>query len=240
MRAAPLGSRYLSLRLARRMRHAQHAYERLPADAPGLTLDGLLNLHGQSGIPTLLMLFALFCIVPVGGVGNVFGVALWMLSWDVWQGRSDMRLPNRLASFRLNRRWSIHMLHGLGSGYRQASRWLRPRWPAMQAPWTRGPWALWIALQALIIFFARATGQHPARLQPDSTGAGPDHQRRNAAVGLAAAGRTGHPVHVVAGRHHLEPGASHLGLAGGRLKVNHGLGASAGAGAGRCFGQHDL
>ena len=44
------------------------------------------------------------------------------------------------------------MLHGLGSGYRQASRWLRPRWPAMQAPWTRGPWALWIALQALIIF----------------------------------------------------------------------------------------
>ena len=152
MNAAPLGSRYLSLRLARRMRHAQHAYERLPADAPGLTLDGLLNLHGQSGIPTLLMLFALFCIVPVGGVGNVFGVALWMLSWDVWQGRSDMRLPNRLASFRLNRRWSIHMLHGLGSGYRQASRWLRPRWPAMQAPWTRGPWALWIALQALIIF----------------------------------------------------------------------------------------
>lgn len=150
--AAGLGSRYHALRLARRFRQALHGLQAQPPEAPGLSLHALLALHGQSSIGTLLMLFSLFCILPVGGVGNVFGVALWMLSWHWYRGHPDMPLPNRLAALRVNRRWSLVLVRWLGQGYRQAGRWMRPRWPALQAPWMRGPWAAWIALQALVIF----------------------------------------------------------------------------------------
>lgn len=150
-RRDPTGSRYAALRLARRFRHAQHQLQGQRPDAPGLTLAALLELHGPSSVATLLMLYALFCILPVGGVGNVFGVALWMLSWQWSQGRPHM-LPARVAAMRLNQRWSLFMLRALSIGYRHAGRWSRPRWPRLQAGWTRGWWAAWIALQALVIF----------------------------------------------------------------------------------------
>lgn len=119
---------------------------------PGLTLQAMLALHGSSSLSVLLMLFALVCILPVGGVGNVFGVALWWLSWDWLRGRPDMALPERVAQMRLNVRWSVRTLKTLAVSYRYAGRWSRPRLQAMQAPWTRGLWAMWIAFQALVIF----------------------------------------------------------------------------------------
>lgn len=150
-RRDPTGSRYAALRLARRFRHAQQQFQGQRPDAPGLTLSALLTLHGPSSMATLLMLYALFCVMPVGGVGNVFGVALWVLSWQWGLGRQHM-LPGRVAGMRLNQRWSLFMLRALAVGYRQAGRWLRPRWPGLQADWTRSWWAAWIALQALVIF----------------------------------------------------------------------------------------
>lgn len=150
-RRDPLGSRYAALRLARRFRHAQRQLQAQPADAPGLTLANLLELHGPSSMATLLMLYALFCVMPVGGVGNVFGVALWLLSWQWARGRPHA-LPARVAGMRLNPRWSLLLLRLLAAAYRHAGRWLRPRWPRLMAGWTRGWWAAWIALQALVIF----------------------------------------------------------------------------------------
>ena len=150
-RRDPTGSRYAALRLARRFRHAQHQLQNQQPGMPGLTLAALLELHGPSSLATLLMLYALFCVMPVGGVGNVFGVALWMLSWQWGQGRPHV-LPARVGAMRLNQRWSLFMLRALATGYRHAGRWLRPRWPSLQAGWTRGWWAAWIALQALVIF----------------------------------------------------------------------------------------
>ncbi len=148
----PGGSRYAALRLARRFRLAQWRLQAQPLGMPGLSLQDMLALHGPSSLSTLLMLFALVCILPVGGVGNVFGVALWWLSWDWLWGRSDMALPERVAHMRLNVRWSVRTLKTLAISYRYAGLWSRPRLQAMQAPWTRGLWAAWIALQALVIF----------------------------------------------------------------------------------------
>lgn len=148
----PTGSRYAALRLARRFRLAQWHMQAQPPGTPGLTLQGLLALHGPSSLSTLMLLFALVSILPVGGVGNVFGVALWWLSWDWLRGRPDMALPARVANMRLNTRWSVRTLQALAVSYRYAGRWSRPRLRGMQAPWTRGLWAGWIALQALVIF----------------------------------------------------------------------------------------
>lgn len=155
----PLGSRYQSLRLARRFRHAMAHVEAQPASDAGISFQGLLDLHAaphatasKASLGTLLLLFSLFCLMPVGGVGNVFGVALWLLSWDYGRGRTEMRLPQRVVAWRLNRRWSVWTLHTLAVGYRQAGRWMRPRWPRLQAPCWRWGWAAWIAVQAGVIF----------------------------------------------------------------------------------------
>lgn len=143
-------SRYAALILARRFRSAFRDAQN--QGSGGLTLNGLLALHGQASIATMLLLYAVFCLMPVGGVGNVFGVALWLLSWQWALGRSAVALPLRVAAMRLNHRWSLVVLRGLANGYRRAARWLRPRWPGIQAEWTHPWWALWIALQALVIF----------------------------------------------------------------------------------------
>ncbi len=149
-RAVPSVSRYASLRLARRFRHALHQAQR--TGATGLTLRELVALHGQASIATLLLLYAGFCLLPVGGVGNVFGVALWLLSWRWARGRTDVALPARVADMRLSARWSTVALKALAYGYRRAARWLRPRWRGMQAGWTHPWWAGWIAVQAGVIF----------------------------------------------------------------------------------------
>lgn len=143
-------SRYVSLRLARRFRHAYHAIAL--TGHSDLTVHDLVALHGNSSIASLLLLYAVFCLMPVGGVGNVFGVALWLLSWRWAGGHGSMALPRRVAHMRLNARWSCLALHSLASGYRYAGRWLRPRWSEVQAPWTHPWWAGWIALQAVVIF----------------------------------------------------------------------------------------
>jgi hypothetical protein len=147
-----LGSRYYALRLARRFRHALHRLQALPNDAPGLTLAEVLALHGGASMSTWLILWSLFSILPVGGVGNVAAMAMWWLAWDWWRGRTDVRLPSRLVDTRISMRWSRATMRTLAIGYRSAGRWMRPRWPRIQAPWTVGPWALWMALQALVIF----------------------------------------------------------------------------------------
>lgn len=151
-RRDPLGSRHAALRLARRFRQALHRLQAQGPQTRGLSLEELLALHGSASLATLLMLFALVCLLPVAGVGNVFGVALWWLSWDWWRDRATGTLHPQVAAMRLNLRWSMATLRALAASYRQAGRWLRPRWPGMQAAWTRGPWAMWIALQALVIF----------------------------------------------------------------------------------------
>jgi len=146
----PSNSRDASLLLARRFRHALHQAQR--TGATGLTLRDLVALHGQASIATLLLLYAVFCLLPVAGVGNVFGVALWLLSWRWARGSNDMPLPSRVADMRLSARWSTLALKALAYGYRRAARWLRPRWHGVQARWTHPWWAVWIALQAGVIF----------------------------------------------------------------------------------------
>lgn len=157
-----LGSRHRALRLARRFRRALHALPPLPpspnapepapaASPPGLTLGEVLDLHGTASLGSLVLFWSMFGQLPVGGVGNVAGVALWWLAWDWWRDRVALR-SSSVMRLRLSLRWSHRLLKLLAQCYRQAGLWLRPRWPHWQAPWTRGWWAAWVALQALVIF----------------------------------------------------------------------------------------
>lgn len=149
-------SRYRALRLARRLRQARAALADAdvarPRGAPGITLGDLLGLHGTASMGSLLLFWSLFSQLPVGGVGNVAAVALWWLSLDWWLERLQPWTPKRVLNFRLNVIWSRRILGLLAACYRRSGRWLRPRWPVLAWRGTRAWWALWIALQAALIF----------------------------------------------------------------------------------------
>jgi hypothetical protein len=151
------GSRYAALRLARRFRHAGNVLKAQPAGAPGMTLAKVLQLHGEASTATVLLLYAMFCVMPVGGVGSVLGVALWWLAWQWGRGRTLM-LPARVVDLQLNQRWSLRLLGILEGAYRMGGRWMRPRATGLLASWTRGWWATWIALQAFVIFLPLPLG----------------------------------------------------------------------------------
>jgi len=173
----PAGSRYRALRLARRLRQAWHRLAQTDgtgdaavygaADGAvgsvtgGLRVADVLALHGSASVGGLLLFWGLFSQLPVGGVGNVAAVALWWLSWGWWQGQLLPRLPQRLLQVGLNPAWSLRLLRWLAVTYRRAGLWLRPRWQGLQhGPDARphAAWAVWIALQAAVIFLPLPLG----------------------------------------------------------------------------------
>lgn len=138
-------------------RRLQQAAEQ-PGAALRLSLQELLDLHGEASGPVLLMLLALLTTLPVAGAGTVLSLGLFALAWAWWRGHDGLALPQRLAGFELNETWTRRCLHGLSWAYARAERWLRPRWTSLCHARTRGGWALWIALMAALIFLPLPLG----------------------------------------------------------------------------------
>ena len=123
-----------------------------------LSLQELLQLHGEASGAVLLMLLALLTTLPVAGAGTVLSLGLFALAWAWLRGHDSLTLPSRLAALELNETWTRRCLHGLAWTYTRAERWLRPRWTALSHARTRGWWALWIALMAALIFLPLPLG----------------------------------------------------------------------------------
>lgn len=117
------------------------------------TIQDLLHLHGQhSCTAVILLVMAVACVLPVGGVGTVLSFAMVLLAWR-WARRLETDgLPQRLARVRLSPRWTLRSLRGFAWLYGTAASCLRPRWQALTADATRPWWALWITCMALLIF----------------------------------------------------------------------------------------
>jgi hypothetical protein len=94
------------------------------ADALTVNLQELLRLHGEASTAVVLMLLSVATVLPVAGVGTLT----------------------------LNARWTRRCLHALAWIYRQANRWLKPRWQALIHDRARPGWALWIAVMGFVIF----------------------------------------------------------------------------------------
>lgn len=123
-----------------------------------LSLRELLHLHGEGSGAVLLMLMALLSTLPVAGAGTVLSLGIFALGWAWLCGRDNLQLPDRLAALTLNETWTRRCLHSLAWTYERAECWLRPRWPALCHARTRGGWALWIGLMALLIFLPLPLG----------------------------------------------------------------------------------
>ncbi|TDM08214.1 MAG: hypothetical protein C4K60_01585 [Ideonella sp. MAG2] len=129
---------------------AQTLREAAP-DAPAMSLEDLLDLHGQGSAAVLLMVLALFSTIPIAGVGTVLSLFILALAWQ-WRRSHDMPpLPEKLARVSLTPTWSQRCLRLLAWTYEQAARCLRERWTLLHHRATHLWWSGWIAMMGLLI-----------------------------------------------------------------------------------------
>ena len=122
------------------------------AEAGTVSLQELLQLHGEASTAVVLMLLALFTTLPIAGVGTILSLAIFALAWRWARHRETTSVHGRIGAIRLNPLWSGRTLRFLAWMYEQADRLLSPRMLAMSTRATRPWWALWICVMGAIIF----------------------------------------------------------------------------------------
>jgi hypothetical protein len=73
-------------------------------------------------------------VLPVPGVGNVFGLALMLLALAMWRGQGHAPLPPRVARCELSGPWAQRVLRLLARCYALAERLARPRLGLLASP----------------------------------------------------------------------------------------------------------
>lgn len=117
-----------------------------------VTLQELLQLHGDASTAVVLMLLALFTTLPIAGVGTILSLAIFALAWRWARQVETTSVHGRIGAIRLNPLWTGRTLRFLAWMYEQADRLLSPRMLAMSSRATRPWWALWICVMSAIIF----------------------------------------------------------------------------------------
>ena len=99
------------------------------ADLPSepVSLQSLAQAHGPATHGSLLLLMAAPCLLPVPGVGTVFGVGLAALAIAMWRGQAEEHLPGRVARLELPRHWAQRVLVLLAATYAAAGHLARAR-----------------------------------------------------------------------------------------------------------------
>ena len=117
-----------------------------------VSLQELLQLHGEASTAVVLMLLALFTTLPIAGVGTVLSLAIFALAWRWARQVETTSVHGRIGAIRLNPLWTGRTLRFLAWMYEQADRLLSPRMLIMSSRATRPWWALWICVMGAIIF----------------------------------------------------------------------------------------
>lgn len=143
----------MNARLSQRLREAAEQHRAGGQEAGlKLSLQDVLQLHGESSLAVLLMLLAVVSVLPVAGAGTVMSLGIWAVAWSWVRAREHLSLPPGLGQLALNERWSGRCLHGLAWLYEHSQRCLRPRWAWLSHAGTRAWWGAWIGLMGLVIF----------------------------------------------------------------------------------------
>ncbi len=123
-----------------------------PGTAGTVSLQELLQLHGDASTAVVLMLLALFTTLPIAGVGTILSLAIFALAWRWARYKETTTVHGHIGAIRLSPRWTGRTLGFLAWMYEQADRLLSPRLLALSGRATRPWWALWIGVMGVIIF----------------------------------------------------------------------------------------
>ena len=128
----------------------QHKTNQITAGT--VTLQALLQLHGEASTAVVLMLLAIFSTIPITGIGALLSLAIFALAWRWARQVETTSVHGRIGGIRLNPLWTGRTLRFLAWMYEQADRLLEPRMLAMSSRAARPWWAVWICLMGAIIF----------------------------------------------------------------------------------------
>ena len=123
-----------------------------PGTAGTVSLQELLQMHGDASTAVVLMLLALFTTLPIAGIGTILSLAIFALAWRWARYRETTTVHGHIGAIRLSPRWTGRTLGFLAWMYEQADRLLSPRMLALSSRATRPWWALWIFVMGVIIF----------------------------------------------------------------------------------------
>lgn len=116
-----------------------------------VSMQALAQAHGPAAHGTLLLLMAVPCLLPLPGVGTVFGLGMAALVAAMWRGHSSACLPRRVAELELSRHWAQRVLGMLASAYSMAGRFARVRSSHLASAGTRSWTAAAVGLMAFIV-----------------------------------------------------------------------------------------
>ena len=130
--------------------------ERLRRAAAGVqservTVDTMVQAHGQAAQGSLMLLLAVPCLLPIPGTGTVLGFGLLAMAVAMWRGHADAALPRRVTELEMPSAWARRVLGLLASIYEVAARVARERAGALHAP-AAGAWlATVVAAMAVVL-----------------------------------------------------------------------------------------
>lgn len=130
--------------------------QRLRAAAAALqgervSMQTLVQAHGNEAQGALLLLMAAPCLLPVPGVGTVLGLGLVALALAMWRGQGANALPQRVATLAMPRPWAQRVLGLLANAYALAGRHAKARLGHLATAGRRSGMAGVVGLMALIV-----------------------------------------------------------------------------------------
>lgn len=114
-------------------------------------MRAMAQAHGAEVPGTMLLLVAAPCLLPLPGVGTVFGLGLAALAIAMWRGQPCDCLPRRVAEFEVSREWAQRILLFLVSTYLVAGRYARTRMEGVATALGRSWTVLATVLMSVII-----------------------------------------------------------------------------------------
>ncbi|MEK8047921.1 exopolysaccharide biosynthesis protein [Ideonella margarita] len=105
----------MTIPLAQRLREAAAAL-----DTDRVSVARLVQAHGAQAHGSLLLLLALACMLPLPGAGTVFGLGILTMTWPMWCGQAEARLPQRVSDVDMSRDNAHRVLSTLARLYGMA------------------------------------------------------------------------------------------------------------------------
>jgi hypothetical protein len=119
--------------------------------ADSISIGDMVAAFGERAFGLLLILFCLPNMVPVPGIGALFGVPLLLIALQMMLGRPKPWLPRSIEAKTIQRATLVRMVDAVEPRMKRIEAILRPRWTFLFSPAMDRAIGLFAALCALSI-----------------------------------------------------------------------------------------
>jgi hypothetical protein len=102
--------------------------------ADSISIGDMVAAFGERAFGLLLILFCLPNMVPVPGIGALFGVPLLLIAFQMMLGRPKPWLPRSIEAKTMQRATLVRMVSAVEPRMKRVEAILRPRWTFLFSP----------------------------------------------------------------------------------------------------------